>query len=140
MGNNGIVRFFNKDLGELYRANLLRLWNESNLPPEKLKEIAQKTKEEEEALREVLQRESLLGGSVVVQYAATVSVGGLVGASSIAGMRNTLNGASLVSRKVQSLWIKNPAGIMERIPLGDMIFQGSSDWIKANSLRMLERV
>ena len=118
----------------------MSLWNESNLPPEKLRDIRQKSLEEEQSLKETLARESLLGGSVIVQYAATVSVGGLVGASSIAGMRNTLNGASLVSHKVQSLWIKNPAGIMERIPLGDMIFQGSSDWIKANSLRMLERL
>jgi hypothetical protein len=66
----------------------LTLWNQSNLPPEKLRDIHRKAQEEEHALKDILNKESLLGGSVVVQYAVTGVTSGLVGVSALAGIRN----------------------------------------------------
>lgn len=57
---DGMYRFFDKSGRELYRANLLKLWNESNLSPKKIADIQRKAKEEEMKLREVLDRESVM--------------------------------------------------------------------------------
>ena len=55
-----MYRFFDSDKKEIYRANLLDLWNQSDIPAEELLRIQQKAVEQENKLKEVMNRESVM--------------------------------------------------------------------------------
>ena len=52
---------------------------------------------------------------MVLEFATTAGVGSVVAHSALSGTREILN--------LKAIWIKNPNGKMERVPLGDKIVQ-----------------
>ena len=58
--DDGMYRFYDTSQQEIYHANIVSLWNESNIPPEKLTEIHARARAEEESLKTTLERESVM--------------------------------------------------------------------------------
>ncbi len=156
-------RFYDADKKELYRADFSKLWNESQLPPDRLADIQAKAREQEEAMKQILERESLLGGSVIIEWAITGAYVWLAWDAYVRWWVKALNmldkSAAMIGdlgqshtdgrlgrmplRTMKNIWVQNTSWKLEKIYLGERLAEYSSkgpEWVRTNTIKMLQSV
>lgn len=138
-------RFYDQNKREIYRADFSKLWNESLLPPDRLAQVNARAHEEEEKLKQKLERESILWGAVIIEWTITGAYLWLATDAyarwTMRWVKNWLNAIDRTTRIIKNIWVKNTEWKLEKMYLWDRLAEYSSrgpEWIRNNTLKMLQ--